>query len=128
MSLLTLFLPRGATVPYSRYLLGGTRLPRPVKITRDFIFVKSDMLALDGKTSRDITAQKEHFVLSFENISKKIANRIISICNLNEEVTFVVTETNLAINTTVWPFIPERVYQKGGSAFVSFDLELMEVS
>lgn len=132
MSLLLLFLPRGASgvpdVSYARYLLSGMRIPRPVSMQREFLFLKKDMLALDGKTARDYTSVKERFILRYERVDQDVAERIFDLIELGESITFQILENSLTVaSTLVWAEVTNKEYMWAGG-WVNFDLELLEVS
>ena len=42
------------------------RLPRPSRMKRETIFVKTDMLTLTGRMGRDIANRKEKFILEWD--------------------------------------------------------------
>lgn len=113
-----------------RYSLGEQVLPRPSYMTRQPIFVKTDMMTISGRTTRDISTHKEKFVLVWDYISETEINQIVSsVLELNAPVEFVVDDGNLQIAATqVIPYIPSRLYQTpGGDYYNRASIELVEV-
>jgi len=72
-------------------------LPTPDALERSFIQIKSDVVAIDGKTGRDSVSVKEQYSLSWKILSKTEVDSIIAIASKNTPVDFLVNETNLVI-------------------------------
>src|SRR3990167_9150561 len=94
-----------------RYILNGTEIPRPSEMARDFIFVKSDLISLNGRTTLDYSAVKERFLLRWDFLSQAEITTLNSIIDLNTSVSFQIDENNLTVaSTSVFPFISKREY------------------
>lgn len=117
-------------VSYDRWLLNDVSLPRPSRMYREFIFVKKDLVSINGRTTRDFSGRKEEFVLEYDYLSQAQINRIMALVELNVAMNFRVAENNLTINSTpVFPFIRRREYPTPGGSFLEkIQLILIEVS
>ncbi len=109
------------------YVLDGSTLPRPDKITRDFVYIKTDYTTLTGKIARDSGNKKEKYLLSWTQLSKADGDLILSIVEQNKAVTFSVDDGNLVIaSVNVIPYIASKIYEVLGSNYlVSLVLELI---
>lgn len=113
----------------AHYSLGSVNLPRPSYMRREPIEVKQDMLALDGKSNRDIGTYKERFVLGWEIIAAGKITEILNQIDLQTALAFNVNDGDFVINqTSVFALITSRILSKGGSGYESIELELTEVS
>jgi len=107
------------------YLLDGIKLKRPKQMNREFIYQKTDYTAITGKLSRDISAKKEKFILTYDNLTKAQVDLLMTIISQNEPVSWIVSP--LGINTVVWPYIGSIVYETvGGDYRAGLVLELIE--
>lgn len=113
-----------------RYILNGTEIPRPSFMSREFVYIKTDMDTINGRTTRDFSSVKEKFLLRYDFLTQAEITAIMAIVELNTTVTFQIAEDNLTLNETdVIPFIFSRNYPTpSGSYYESFELELVEVS
>lgn len=68
--------------------------------TRESVLISNDVVALTGKTGRDLSTRKEVFKLGWEVLSKEEVDNILAILAKNAPVNFAVAETNLTIATT----------------------------
>lgn len=120
----------GPSFNFTRYFLNGTGIPRPSYMSREFVFTKTDLETINGRTTRDFSAIKEKFVLRYDFLSQDEVELIKDIVDLNTAVTFEIAEDNLTVNSTqVLPFLSTRSYKTpGGSYYESLELELVEVS
>lgn len=101
------------------YLLNGTTLPNPQKFQRLPVEISRKLNMLNGATKKDIVGRKEQYILSYQLLTQAQMATINSIYNLNSEVTFQVTETNLTIEqTTVHMEISSRTYRVMGSSYL----------
>lgn len=108
------------------FVLNGVTIKSPVEFSRNQVEVAVDHVTLSGRVRRDITRQKEIFVLDFRNLTVSQMEDIIEIYNLKDSVSFVVSD--LSINTTVWMRIVSRVYNARGTDYrENIILELEEV-
>lgn len=112
------------------YILNGTTIPRPQQFQRFQLEIARKLDMLNGATKKDIVGRKEQFLLSYERLTQSEVTNIVAIYNLNSEVTFQVTETNLTIPVTnVHVEIPNRAYRTLGSDYLEdLTLVLTEVS
>lgn len=117
-------------VSYDRWILNDISLPRPSRMYREFIYVKKDLVSINGRTTRDFSARKEEFVLEYDYLNQAQINRIMALVELNVAMNFRVTENNLTITSTpVFPFIRRREYPTPGGSFLEkIQLILIEVS
>lgn len=111
------------------YRLGGLELKSPQAFSREYIYTKSDYVAINGKSERDTTGRKEKFTLSYENLTKLELDDLLSVVAENEAVSFVVNHKGmLNINTQVFLFISSVNYNMIGSDYrADLQLELVEV-
>jgi len=111
------------------YILDSTTIPRPKGFIREELLVGQDVVAINGRTGRDIRNRKERFILSWEVLSNAEVSTIMTIVEKNEAVTFSVAETNLTINeTSVIVSIESIEYKIIGSNYIAaLALELVEV-
>lgn len=92
------------------------------------LFIKQDLMALDGKISRDITGEKQRYMLTFENIHKDIVETILGKIERDEYTTFTVNDGLFQVSeTNVWGSVKSLDMKKGGLYFRNFELELLEV-
>lgn len=112
------------------YLLGSITLPNPKEFVREQVETSVMHEMIDGTSKRDITRQKERYILTFRNLTQAQASSIMSEYNLQTTRTFEVTETNLTIAaTSVHIAIDSRQYNsKGGDYREDITLVLTEVS
>ena len=100
------------------YQLGSLTLPAPKSITRSFMETGAENVLIEGKTTKRTDNRKERFVLTFQNLSRTVADSILSIYDLDAVVAFTVTETNLSISATrVLVDITDREYVKSGGLY-----------
>ena len=117
-----------------RIIVGGSdhfRLPRPARMSRETIFIKTDIVTLSGRMGRDIAHRKEKFMLEWDYMSEAEARAIMnSIIAQNMAVEFEVDDGNLTIPaTSVIPYMSTRQFEMpGGSYYTKTQLELIEVS
>lgn len=110
------------------YLLGDITLPNPKGFKRRTIEISSEQTSITGRTTKDIRARKEEFILNFEHLTPAEVSSIFSEYDLQTTRNFQVTETNLSIaSTPVHIGLPDRDYMKGGSYRETLDLILTEV-
>ena len=111
------------------YLLNGSTIKSPGRLTREPIEVSTDHLTIGGDTKRDITARKWKYVLEYDNLNTTDANTIYTIYDLKATVSFQSTETNLMIGpVNVHVNVSPREYKTLGSDYlVSLTLVLTEV-
>lgn len=97
------------------YTLGGTTLPQPKKLKRQFVEVAESNATITGITTRKIVARKEIFTLTFQHLTQAQASTLMSLYEQEAVLSFVSTETNLPISATdVLVDLPERNYPKSG--------------
>lgn len=115
-------------------IVGGSdhyRIPRPARMSRETIFIKTDIMTLSGRMGRDIAHRKEKFLLEWDYMSEAESRAIMnSIIEQNATVQFQVTDGNLSIPaTSVIPYMSTRQYETpGGSYYNKTQLELIEVN
>lgn len=111
------------------YILDSLTLPNPKKFTRTQRRISSDVLTFSGRTGRDYVTTKETYILEFDNLTQTQVGQIINKYNLNQSLTFQVTESNLTISArSVLMDIDKREYTVGGSDYrESLKVELTEV-
>jgi hypothetical protein len=109
--------------------LDGVDLPRPKFFSREFIFQKTDVTTIDGKTSRDLGKRKEKFVLGWEMLFESELDRIKTIVEKNTAVTFEIAEDNLVINETnvLTTLRPVNYIIPGENYLIATEIELIEV-
>lgn len=114
----------------SRYRLGDQNLPRPKYLRREFVWVKSDIVTLSGRTTRDISSRKEKWILGWEVMSKSELTILLALLEENGAVDFSVNDTNLNIAATpVFPYVSAINYDMPGSTyFAKLECELIEQS
>jgi len=109
------------------YYLGGLIMSRPKSLIRESVFLKTDITAIDGKTSRDTGTEKEKYMLTWEILSKGEMDNLVEIVELNTAVAFSVNDGNLVINeVNVIPFMNTRSYTLVGNNYIgATSLELI---
>ena len=110
------------------YKLAGKHLPRPKYLTREFIFIKIDRRALNGKLGRDQGPRKEKFILGWELLTEREANIILDAVQSDVVSVFQVDDRNLQIGPVdVIPYIASKEYVELGSDYrLSLVVELIE--
>ncbi len=112
------------------WTLGATTLkdPAPGNFTRQSVELKAEMTTLSGKTVKDVFGFKERYIIKEELLTKQESDNIVGEFTDKAEKAFVVTETNLTINTTVLVSVTQREYTvPGGDLRVDLVLDLIEV-
>ena len=112
------------------FSLGDLTLPAPKSVTREFIETGAENFLIEGKTTKRTENRKEKFILTFQNLSKSVADSILAIFNLGEVVNFTSTETNFTVSATpVLVNVFDRHYVKSGGAYrQNLKLALMEIT
>lgn len=97
------------------YTLGSITLPNPVSLSREHVETSVANITINGTTFKDITNRKERYILSFVNLTQAEIGNIMSEYNMQTHRNFVVSETNLTINSTqVHIDIASREYNSKG--------------
>lgn len=111
------------------YILGGTTLPQPKKAVRNFIETAVENLRNNGTTTKNTINRKEQFVLSYQNLTRSVANSILSLYEQDAAIDFESTESNFTVATTaVLVDISSRIYPPTGTEYrQDMDLILTEV-
>jgi len=109
------------------YILNSTNLKRPKELAREFVYQKTDIDTIRGKTTRDVSAIKEKYTMYWETLTTAEADNILAIINTNSSVTFSVDDGILQISEVyVFPYIASKEYDiVGSNYFVKLTLELI---
>ncbi len=110
------------------FTLGGVALDTPTHFKVNLIETGAEMVTLQGKTVKDIFNQKEQYILEFDDLTATEANAIIDLWDDKATKSFVVSETNLNINTTVLIDIQTKEYQVGPYNWIKIIMTLTEES
>ena len=106
------------------YVLQGNSLPTPKRFTRNIVEKAVEHLIINGVTKKRITNRKEQFILEYQYLTPAQINAILALYNLEQSLTFSVSETNLVIDSTkVLMDISPRDYPMSGTLY----LENMQV-
>ncbi len=93
------------------YILGGITLPQPKKLKREFVEVSQSNATITGRTTKKIVNRKEVYTLGFEYLTQAIVNSLMSIYQLQQVVSFQITEDNLSVGPIdVLVDLPTRIY------------------
>lgn len=117
-----------AVIVIDYYRLGTVVLPRPDFFSREYVYLKTDMKTLNGKTARDYSYQKEKYLIGWDLLKSEQAEQILTIVNTNQVVAFSISDGNLSIaSVNVHTYIGSKQYVVVGSDYrVSLMLELIE--
>jgi hypothetical protein len=111
------------------YTLGDITLKNPVKFQRTPIEVSAENTSIEGRSTKDIFARKEQFVLEFRALTQAQVNEILSEYNYMTSRNFTVSETSLTIAATpVHIDIKNRAFYKGDEYREDLTLVLTEVT
>lgn len=117
------------------YFLDAVKIKRPKVFTREYVYQKTDFTTLNGKTMRDMSSNKEKYILTMENVSTSLVDTIQGIINKGVPVIFLINEKGLndeaiiTFSKSVWPYIGSIVYDdSGGDYRATIQLELIEVT
>ena len=110
------------------YLLNEEALPRPNRLLREFVFLKTDYYAMTGKTLRDVSYQKQKYILQWDDITNAQAEAIEAMVKTNQAVYFSANDHELQIaSVKVFGFVASKEYTVLGSEYrVSMTLDLVE--
>ncbi|MEO7016225.1 MAG: hypothetical protein ABI067_06750, partial [Leifsonia sp.] len=119
--------PRGTNYGF---FLNGIKLKNPIEFDRDYVYRRTDTLVMSGGSVRDFTGLKKQYTMKFRNLNAQQVTDITTIMALLRPVTFVVNGNDLLnINTTVWPYIGQIIYETLGSDYLAtVTINLVEVS
>lgn len=111
------------------WTLNGVTLPNPQGFGRRYRELSTYHEAINERTTRDISARKEVFILSYEKKKQSTVANILSQFNLKQSLTFAAEDGDLSIaETEVHVEIGNRQYSTKGSEFrEDFQVILTEV-
>ncbi len=100
------------------WILGDTTLPRPNDFRRVPIEVSVEHVTIDGSQKKDVSAQREQFVLAYKYLTQVQVAQIMSEWAKQAAVTFSVSDGSLSIPaTSVLVKIGERSYTTAGAEY-----------
>jgi hypothetical protein len=116
------------SLPSQGYYLNEIKLKNPKTFSREFIYQKTDMTSLNGKTFRDMSSRKIKYYLSFENLTKIQVDALQAIVALNVPVHLYIFKKDLInISTTVIPYIGSIIHETVGSDYLAnVQIEMIE--